>query len=85
MQHLPVFSVFNKNYLGSIIYFSFLFEGVIVEIIENVDYFAVWIIGIILHSLILNKVGSSMTQVDQMSPVEFTLEIDIKKEKLIVS
>ncbi|KAM3139181.1 Major facilitator superfamily domain-containing protein 3 [Paramecium bursaria] len=70
---------------SSIIYFSFLFEGVIVEIIENVDYFAVWIIGIILHSLILNKVGSSMTQVDQMSPVEFTLEIDIKKEKLIVS
>ncbi|CAD8049989.1 unnamed protein product [Paramecium sonneborni] len=65
--------------------FQFIFEGFVEYLLTNYNYYLIWLCGVGIYALFFFHLASRMTLIDQLNCQEFSLEIDIKKEKLLIT
>ncbi|CAD8159118.1 unnamed protein product [Paramecium octaurelia] len=65
--------------------FQFIFEGFVEYLLANYNYYLIWICGVGIYALFFFHLASRVTMIDQLNCEEFSLEIDIKKEKLLIN
>ncbi|CAD8136936.1 unnamed protein product [Paramecium pentaurelia] len=65
--------------------FQFIFEGFIEYLLVNYNYYLIWLCGIGIYALFFYQIAARTTKIDQMDSSEFCLEIDVKKERFLIS
>lgn len=81
-----MFAKYSLSYaLGTCIIFQFILSTALENYMTH--FYTLWLCGIGLYFLFLKYMGSQLLalQIDQLESAEFSLEIDIKQERLIAT